>query len=130
MTTRTLCLLCATLPLLFSKTQAQQRFALVREFAHESVDAQALPTWTLVRELRIGALDGPDALTFVGSVLADAQRRIFVAQPQENVVKVFGATGRLELQIGRKGAGPGEFSSLGPLQWRNDTILIFDDQLQ
>jgi hypothetical protein len=80
--------------------------------------------------LRIGSVDGPDALTRIGGVLVADDGRIFVLQSQEQHVKVFDARGRLVRKVGRKGEGPGEFRNPVSITLQRDTLWVVDDGLR
>lgn len=84
--------------------------------------------WHLEEQLRIGAIDGPDALSRVGDIVPSVDGRlIFVAQPQEHGIRVLDArTGARVRTIGRQGGGPGEFSRVGSLSIRGDSLFAED----
>lgn len=64
---------------------------------------------------------------FVGSLTADAQGRIYVADTQLQQVRVFDARGAALPAIGRNGGGPGEFRGLlSVVAGRGDTLFTFD----
>ena len=69
---------------------------------------------TAVAELvtTIGVLDGPEEYLFgdVSAVAADTAGRIYVADLISSTVRVYDASGAFLAQIGRRGAGPGEFT--------------------
>src|SRR5688572_28247484 len=75
------------------------------------------PDWgnniSLVREIRIGQLDGPAEYTFgrVTSVTAGPDGSIFVADAQVPVVRQYNATGAHIRNWGRQGRGPGELQN-------------------
>lgn len=77
--------------------------------AEAPTELPSLPVRTLVEDLRIGSLDGPDALSQVASVDVDASGDIYVLQPREQSVRVFGADGAFRGTLGGPGEGPGEF---------------------
>jgi len=87
--------------------------------------------WMLEEELRIGAIDGPQALSEVGAVLPSRSGDVvYVAQPQEHLIRVFDSSdGRLLRTIGRRGAGPGEFQRLSTLGLHGDSIYGTDMSL-
>lgn len=97
-----------------------------------TLQGQVAERSTLSPQLRIGAADGPEALTTVGSaVLSPDGRLLYVGQPQERIVRVFDATsGKLLRTFGRQGSGPGEFNYVGRLGWRGDTLYVTDMALQ
>lgn len=98
-----------------------------------AIVAAALPqpspaTWTLVEDLRIGAHDGPSALTVVSHATTNSREDVlFLAQPQERVIRRFDArSGRPLGVFGRRGSGPGEFQSISGMAFRNDTLFAAD----
>jgi hypothetical protein len=93
-----------------------------------SVSAQ-IPIWNLVEEIRIGALDGPHALSEVGSVVPGADGSIYVAQPQEGLIRVFDRSGRLVRTLGGRGSGPGEFQRLSDIGWHDEKLYASDATL-
>lgn len=78
---------------------------------------------------RIGSVDGPGALTEVGGVRIGPDGRVYVAQPQEELIRVFDAGGEPVASIGRSGGGPGEFRDLAHMGIRGDTLYVSDDNL-
>lgn len=66
---------------------------------------------TLVPELRIGQFDGPDEYTFanVYSVNPAPHGGIYVYDGTLDALRQYDSAGTFVRQIGRKGAGPGEF---------------------
>lgn len=92
--------------------------------------AAAVPTWRLEQAVRIGAIEGPDAIASVRDVTLGSDGSIFVAEGMTQSVRVYSASGRLLRTFGRRGAGPGEFYSLDGLAWVGDTLLTEDVSLQ
>lgn len=83
--------------------------------------------WQLVETLRLGSLDGEDALSPVRAMNTGPDGRIYLLQNWEYSVSVFQPDGRPAGRIGRAGSGPGEFGS--PPQgmgWRADTLWVSD----
>lgn len=86
-----------------------------------------LPVWELSLDHRIGSINDPEqSLSLTGTVLLDAQGNLYVAQPQERVIRVYDSGGRLVRTIGRSGRGPGEFTSLGYMRMKADTLYALD----
>ena len=83
--------------------------------------------WTLEETLRIGSLDGEDALSGVLDVSVGPDGLLYVAQQYIPAVTVFDSEGRPNGQVGRAGTGPGEIDgwpvSLG---WMADTLWAGD----
>lgn len=91
-------------------------------------DAQTLRSWRLTPELRI---DGAESdLTIVSTIAPSPSGGVYVAQPQDNSIKVFSAKGVLERTIGRKGAGPGEFNGLASIGFVGDRFYATDYSLR
>lgn len=83
--------------------------------------------WTIKETLRIGSIDGEDALTGVLAVDLGPRGDLYVAQRFATNVAVFSSDGRFDRTVGRAGQGPGEFStSLLDLGWRGDTLWVAD----
>jgi hypothetical protein len=86
------------------------------------------PTWRLVEELRIGATDGPEALSRVSDLTVSSDgSTLYVGQQQEHTIRIFDAvTGEPRGRIGRHGEGPGEFRYVSFIGWRADTLYATD----
>jgi hypothetical protein len=84
--------------------------------------------WALVEQLRIGSVDGPNALSAVSALsLSPDRRHIYVAQPRDYALLMFDASsGKYVRRIGQRGMGPGEFHAINWLSWRGDTLCIAD----
>lgn len=81
-------------------------------------------------ELRIGDANQQNyALTHVGELTIGTNGDIFVAQPLDAVVRVFDSDGHFVRQIGRRGAGPGEFRYPLKLGWHGSNLWVWDRQL-
>ncbi len=82
---------------------------------------QPLTTATLAAEqvvvleelLRIGA--ARHDLSAVGDVARSPDGRIWIGQPQDGRILGFSASGTLQVAMGRRGEGPGEFRELGQI---------------
>jgi hypothetical protein len=89
--------------------------------------AQTPERWTLVRDLRIGSEDRANySLSIVGDVAIGPGGEIYVAQPQEKLLRQYDARGTFLRTIGRPGRGPGEFQDLGRIGWKGDTLWAAD----
>lgn len=89
------------------------------------------PEWRLEPVASIGAVGAaggprPDEFGRVASVLADAGRRVYVADATARSIRRFGPDGEFIDSIGRRGAGPGEFGGLQSLAWVGDTLAAMD----
>ncbi len=72
--------------------------------------------WTLVEELRIGSVE--DTLTGfsrVAGVLPAPDGRVYVADAQDQRIRVFDADGGYVGAFGRRGQGPGETEAIREL---------------
>jgi hypothetical protein len=93
----------------------------------EAPDALAVQEWTVIEELRIGSVDDENQmLTAVQDIVVDGTGRVYVAQPQDNVVRVFDEEGRFVRTIGGPGQGPGEFERLVAIGLLADTLYAAD----
>ena len=101
--------------------------ALVSACSGEPASAPPIPEWTIVEELRLGSIDDPfQALTRVGSLDTDADGNLYVAQPQDGVIRVFSPGGEPRAVIGGEGEGPGEFEALRSFGFLGDTLYATD----
>lgn len=68
---------------------------------------------TLVPELSIGELDGPEEYLFgrISSITVDADGRVFVLDGQARDIRVFDSDGTYVETVARRGEGPGELSN-------------------
>lgn len=83
--------------------------------------------WQLVETLRLGSLDGEDALSPVRALNTEPNGRIYLLQSWDYSVSVFLPDGRPAGRIGRAGGGPGEFGSPPRrMGWRADTLWVSD----
>ena len=86
--------------------------------------------WTLVEELRLGSVDGPEEQLFSGvvSVLSDESGNIHLLTRLPLRIAVFDADGVYSHGIGRPGEGPGEFGlPLGMAFAPNGHLWVADD---
>jgi hypothetical protein len=90
------------------------------------LDAQNL--WALDEILRIGAMEGESALSFIGPLaLSGDGRTIAVSQPMERSILLLNtATGERQRVLGRAGSGPGEFQQIGGISIVGDTLVAVD----
>ncbi len=81
---------------------------------HDAADRAEVPHRTGSQELLIGDEASGDTVTFarISGIATDSQGRIFVADVQDDVIRVFAPDGRLLFHFGRNGGGPGEFSGV------------------
>ena len=81
---------------------------IVRTLSGSAWGAEA----TLVPEVSIGELEGPDEYLFgrIWSLAVDDDRNVYVFDEQAQHVRVFDAGGVYRRTLGSRGEGPGEFS--------------------
>lgn len=87
--------------------------------------------WALVEELRIGSVD--DTLTGfsrIAGVLPAPNGRVYVADSQDQRIRVFDAGGGYVGAFGRRGQGPGEMERIRELGWVSDTLYVTDPRLR
>lgn len=95
-------------------------------FSSSAQAQQDLPLWSLEPELRIGAIDGPEALDALGDVLVSPRTgRIFVTERSQRIL-VFDPQGRRLQPFGGAGEGPGEFQNLKEVFWTDGSITATD----
>lgn len=83
--------------------------------------------WELHETLRIGSVDGEDALSSVMDLEIGPDGRAYVTQHFVPHVTVFRPDGTLGAPIGRAGQGPGEFEVAAMrLAWKADTLWVSD----
>lgn len=99
--------------------------------ASEAAAQSRPPAWRLERDLHIGSVDGGEsALTDVEDLAVGMDGSIYVLQPVERTVRVFGRDGRFLRRLGRRGRGPGEFERPTRLGLLRDTLWVADSQLR
>lgn len=81
--------------------------------------------WRLVETARIGTVEGtgPEVFGSVVDVTLDRMGRVWIADGQQQNIRVFDERGHYIRTIGRKGAGPAEFRSLSGMQWESENRL-------
>lgn len=85
---------------------------------------------TLEPLVSIGSVDGGHyALTAVSDLEVAPDGRIYIAQPQEQRLRVFRPDGTFLRYIGRSGEGPGEFRTIDNVGWLNDSLYVIDPRL-
>ena len=90
--------------------------------------------WTLdtTPVFDIGGGDDPgQELTQVSGIVRLTDGRIAVANGGTNEIRIYDSTGVFLSSVGRAGAGPGEFQSIGMLETGpGDSLFVFDYQLR
>lgn len=85
------------------------------------------PRWAAEPVLRLGSIEGgPEEFGPIRSVIADAEGNVYVADNLAHTVRVFTPDGRHLRNIGRQGAGPGEFGDLYALAWLDGQLAAMD----
>ena len=86
-------------------------------------------TATLVPEVSIGELEGPDEYLFgtVGSIAVNDDRTVYVLDTQAQHIRVFDSTGTYIKTLGRRGEGPGELSHAEAIALLPDGRLVVRD---
>ena len=84
---------------------------------------------TLVPEVSIGELDGPEEYLFgrIGSLAVDNDRNVYVFDRQAHHVRVFDDEGVYIGTLGRRGEGPGELGRAGAIAVLSDGRLLVRD---
>ena len=91
--------------------------------ASQSLNAQDLPVWRLVEDVRVG----PERdFTRILSVLPFANGSSIIADQGSQEITLFDQRGRFLRRIGRNGQGPGEFVQLRSVGLLGDTLWIID----
>lgn len=97
------------------------------QWALAQASLSTLPVRSADLELSLGALDDPVlAFSRISDLAVDPARRLYVLQPQEGTLTVLTPEGDLEMQLGGRGQGPGEFLAPAALGWRGDTLWVMD----
>jgi hypothetical protein len=88
------------------------------------------PRWVASIDLAIGGADGGEGADFgrISGLAFDSTGRIFVADRQDEQIRVFTPAGALQSRIGRKGSGPLEFLRLATIAIGPDGFLWARDE--
>lgn len=95
------------------------------------LSAQPLPPrWKGTIDLTIGGANATDGTEFgrISGLAVDATGRVYVADQQDNQIRMFGANGVLAAKIGRMGSGPMEFKRLATIGFGPDGRLWTRDE--
>lgn len=81
--------------------------------------------WRLEEDLRLGTVagEGPEQFSQVAWIQEDDRGNIYVLDYPAQDIRVFRSDGSFSHTIGRKGEGPGEFTSAAGLNWGPDGLL-------
>jgi hypothetical protein len=83
---------------------------------------------TLVEEVRVGQLDGPEEylLGSVGAIAIGREGQMYVYDRSVPTIRQYSAQGTYIRSIGRRGRGPGEFESVAGIAVTSDRLLVWD----
>jgi hypothetical protein len=98
---------------------------MISLWVSSALEAQVacLAPWRLEETLRLGSVDGADALSGINALETDARGTIYVAQWSQPWISVFDSKGNPLGRIGQGGQGPGEFvQQVTRLGWKGDTL--------
>ena len=76
----------------------------------------------------IGGLDGPGlhVITDLSHIAVDRRGRILVADPRQSEISVFDESGEFLRTVGRRGSGPGEYTSVSTMAVGAQYIHVFE----
>jgi len=96
---------------------------------HSADDIQEADSLKLIFKQSYGDSDDVmlGSLSFID---VDHSGRVYIADQQENDIKVFNNEGEFVRTIGRSGDGPGEFRQISSMQIENNTLWIHDNNLK
>lgn len=101
--------------------------ALVQQGA-ESIDR--LPRWTLTRAGTLGLPGSGAEFNEILDVAAFPDGTVLVVDKTPPFLRQVTATGRVQIQSGQSGEGPGEFRMFRRIGMRSDSLWVFDPVLQ
>jgi len=84
------------------------------------------PRWNAEQVLVLGAPAGPTEFGSVRSVLLDQAGSLYVVDPSRRTLSIFDSTGRFVRQLGRDGAGPGEYRDPYSVAWVDGQLALLD----
>lgn len=81
---------------------------------------------------RIGGIGDDYIFDYPNSVVSDSAGNIYVSERRQSIIKKFSKDGKLEVIIGGRGQGPGEFLEISSLAINNDNneIIVIDRMSQ
>ncbi len=85
--------------------------------------------WHATPLFTIGATEG-DTIEFgsIRSILLDSAGTLYIADLRNRALKQFDSTGAFVRQIGREGAGPGEYRAPYSLAWLDGNLALLDPE--
>jgi hypothetical protein len=91
------------------------------------VSVHSAARWRATPLVSIGAQEGgPVEFASIRSVLLDSAGALIVVDPRNRTVSEFDSTGALARQIGREGAGPGEYRDPYSVAWLDGNLALLD----
>jgi len=75
------------------------------------LDSKKISSFELIRELDFGKTESV-VIGQIAGLVVDEDGRVFIADPQSNVIHVFQSDGQYHRTFGRYGRGPGEFQNI------------------
>lgn len=85
------------------------------------------PVWTPELVAAIGTADeGPASFGRIRALLLSRDGGVYVADAGNKVIREFGPDGAWRRDLGRNGAGPGEYQTPYSLGWLGDSIIVLD----
>jgi len=96
---------------------------------NECATNSEIPLHRILRPVRVARLVAPDTapIASVASVAVSRHGQIAVLDARDYNVKLFRSDGTFRRALGRRGQGPGEFSSPSSLALVGDTLLVIVD---
>lgn len=86
-----------------------------------------MPQWQATPLYAVGAVEGgPIEFGSIRSLLLDSAGTLVVVDSRSRTVSEFDSTGALVRQIGREGAGPGEYRSPYSVAWLDGNLALLD----
>ncbi|TVR32955.1 MAG: 6-bladed beta-propeller [Balneolaceae bacterium] len=96
---------------------------------HSAEDIQAADTLKLIYKQSYGESD--DVMFGSPSFIdVDGSGRVYIADRQENDIKVFNNEGEFVRTVGRSGDGPGEFRQISSVLIENHSLWVYDNNLK
>jgi hypothetical protein len=93
--------------------------------------AQSVPELQLKEDLRVGdSINGDVTFSRITSIVPAPGDGFYVVDSKETSLGWFDRSGKFLKRLGREGAGPAEFRSLGNAGRFSDTLWVMDPQLQ
>lgn len=92
---------------------------------HDAASVRSAPHISLVEELRLGTMEGPEETQFFRISAADVSGdELYILDGGHSQVRVFRSDGTFRRSFGREGEGPGEFQRPSSLDVLGDTVVV------